>query len=67
MPEAQAESKLREYNNYTLKWLTLHEALPGTTFRPNTPTTSSRNRGAFCGRSLGTARTSKVGRSTARK
>jgi uncharacterized protein (DUF885 family) len=29
MPEAQAESKLREYNNYTLKWLTLHEALPG--------------------------------------
>ena len=29
MPEAQAESKLREYNNYTLKWLTIHEALPG--------------------------------------
>jgi uncharacterized protein (DUF885 family) len=25
----QAESKLREYNNYTLKWLTIHEALPG--------------------------------------
>lgn len=29
MPEAQAESKLREYNNWTLKWLTIHEALPG--------------------------------------
>ena len=29
MPEARAESKLREYNNYALKWLTLHEALPG--------------------------------------
>ena len=28
-PEARAESKLREYNNYALKWLTLHEALPG--------------------------------------
>lgn len=25
----KAESKLREYNNYTLKWLTIHEALPG--------------------------------------
>jgi uncharacterized protein (DUF885 family) len=29
MSEARAESKLREYNNYALKWLTLHEALPG--------------------------------------
>lgn len=29
MPDAQAESKLREYNNYTLQWLTMHEALPG--------------------------------------
>jgi uncharacterized protein (DUF885 family) len=29
MPEAGAESKLREYNSYTLKWLTIHEALPG--------------------------------------
>ena len=28
-PEAQAESRLREYNNYTLKWLSLHEGLPG--------------------------------------
>jgi uncharacterized protein (DUF885 family) len=28
-PADQAESKLREYNNYTLKWLTIHEALPG--------------------------------------
>jgi uncharacterized protein (DUF885 family) len=28
-PEVKAESKLREYNNYTLKWLTIHEALPG--------------------------------------
>ena len=28
-PEAKAESKLREYNNYALKWLTIHEALPG--------------------------------------
>jgi uncharacterized protein (DUF885 family) len=29
MPDAKAESKLREYNNYALKWLTMHEALPG--------------------------------------
>ncbi len=29
VPDAKAESKLREYNNYTLKWLTIHEALPG--------------------------------------
>ena len=29
MAEDKAESKLREYNNYTLKWLTIHEALPG--------------------------------------
>ena len=29
MPEKQAESKLREYNNWVLKWLTIHEALPG--------------------------------------
>jgi len=29
MSDAQAESKLREYNNYTLEWLSLHEALPG--------------------------------------
>ncbi|HZU45564.1 MAG TPA: DUF885 domain-containing protein [Terriglobales bacterium] len=28
-PPDKAESKLREYNNYTLKWLTIHEALPG--------------------------------------
>jgi uncharacterized protein (DUF885 family) len=28
-PEAKAESRLRENNNYTLKWLTIHEALPG--------------------------------------
>ena len=27
--DEKAESKLREYNNYTLKWLTIHEALPG--------------------------------------
>jgi uncharacterized protein (DUF885 family) len=29
MPDDKAESKLREYNNYTLQWLSLHEALPG--------------------------------------
>jgi hypothetical protein len=28
-PDEQAESKLREYNNFTLHWLTIHEALPG--------------------------------------
>ena len=28
-PAAKVESKLREYNNYALEWLTLHEALPG--------------------------------------
>jgi len=29
MPEEKAESKLREYNNWMLKWLSIHEALPG--------------------------------------
>ena len=29
MPEAKAESKLREYNDFTLQWLSIHEALPG--------------------------------------
>jgi uncharacterized protein (DUF885 family) len=29
MPAARVESKLREYNNYTLQWLSIHEALPG--------------------------------------
>ncbi len=29
MPAAKIESKLREYNNYALQWLTIHEALPG--------------------------------------
>ena len=29
MPPAMVESKLREYNNYALQWLTIHEALPG--------------------------------------
>jgi len=28
-PDDKAESKLREYNSYALKWLTIHEALPG--------------------------------------
>lgn len=28
-PEGKAESKLREYNNWVLKWLCIHEALPG--------------------------------------
>jgi uncharacterized protein (DUF885 family) len=29
MPDDKAESKLREYNNWALKWLSIHEALPG--------------------------------------
>jgi uncharacterized protein (DUF885 family) len=28
-PADKVESKLREYNNWVLKWLTIHEALPG--------------------------------------
>jgi uncharacterized protein (DUF885 family) len=28
-PKASAESRLREYNNWVLKWLCIHEALPG--------------------------------------
>ena len=28
-PEASAESRLREYNDWVLKWLCIHEALPG--------------------------------------
>jgi uncharacterized protein (DUF885 family) len=27
--QEKADSKLREYNNWVLKWLTIHEALPG--------------------------------------
>jgi uncharacterized protein (DUF885 family) len=29
MSDAKAESKLREYNDFTLQWLSIHEALPG--------------------------------------
>jgi uncharacterized protein (DUF885 family) len=29
MPPDRVESKLREYNNFTLQWLSIHEALPG--------------------------------------
>jgi len=29
MPADKVESKLREYNSWVLKWLTIHEALPG--------------------------------------
>ncbi len=29
MPADRVESKLREYNNFTLRWLSIHEALPG--------------------------------------
>jgi len=29
VPEEKAESRLREYNDWVLKWLTIHEALPG--------------------------------------
>lgn len=29
MPDDKAESKLREYNSWVLKWLSIHEALPG--------------------------------------
>ena len=28
MSDEKAESKI-QYNNYTLKWLTIHEAMPG--------------------------------------
>ena len=28
-PAAKVESKLREYNDFTLQWLSIHEALPG--------------------------------------
>jgi uncharacterized protein (DUF885 family) len=28
-PKDKVESKLREYNNYALKWLSIHEAMPG--------------------------------------
>ena len=28
-PAAATESRLREYNNFTLQWLSLHEAIPG--------------------------------------
>ena len=29
MSDAKPESKLREYNDFTLQWLSIHEALPG--------------------------------------
>ncbi len=28
-PQEKADSRLREYNNWVLQWLTIHEALPG--------------------------------------
>ena len=62
MSEAKAESKLREYNNYTLKWLTIHEALPGHYVQgEHAPTTSSRRHAVCCERYTGTALTSRDG------
>jgi uncharacterized protein (DUF885 family) len=29
MPAADAESELREYNTYSLQFLSIHEAMPG--------------------------------------
>jgi hypothetical protein len=66
-PEDKVESKLREYNNYTLKWLTIHEALPGHYIQfehaERVQPESRRLLRSF----FSTERTSKAGPSTSRK
>jgi uncharacterized protein (DUF885 family) len=52
MPDDKAESKLREYNNWVLQWLTIHEALPGHYVQAEhandvTPVTRRLTRGLF--------------------
>jgi uncharacterized protein (DUF885 family) len=52
MPDEKAESKLREYNNWVLQWLTIHEALPGHYVQAEhandvTPVTRRLTRGLF--------------------
>ena len=65
VPDERAESKLREYNDWVLKWLTIHEALPGhyvqfehaNDVQPPTPARAAQ-------RSSATAPTSRAGPST---
>jgi uncharacterized protein (DUF885 family) len=52
MADDKAESKLREYNNWVLQWLTIHEALPGHYVQAEhandvTPVTRRLTRGLF--------------------
>ncbi len=64
MSDAKAESKLREYNNYTLKWLSMHEGCPATTCRLSIRMTCSLRRGGCCATCLPTGRTWKAGPNT---
>ena len=51
----------REYNNYTLKWLSMHEALPGHYVQAEPPMTSNLQRGIWCATCSPMDRTWKVG------
>ena len=54
MPKEQAESKLREYNNWMLLYLTMHEALPGHYTQFEHANNLSRRRAVCCVCCLGT-------------
>ena len=63
-PKERVESKLREYNFYKLKLLTIHEAMPGHYVQMEIANDVQPARAACCVRSSATARTSKAGAST---
>ena len=60
-PREQAESKLREYNNWMLLYLTMHEALPGHYTQFEHANSCVRPHAACCECCSGTVRTRKVG------
>ena len=60
-PKERVESKLREYNFYKLKLLTIHEAMPGHYVQMEFANDVQPKRGACCARSSATAPTSKAG------
>ena len=68
MSEDPGGSKLREYNNWVLQWLTIHEALPGHYVQAEhaneiQPVTRRLAHGRF----MGMARMWRDGRSTLRR
>ena len=64
-PKERVESKLREYNNYGLQELTIHEAMPGHYVQfEYANDVQPKPRAACCATCSATARTSRAGRST---